>query len=60
MKTTSKINAVWHKAHRMPKNASIDQRIEWYLAHLKNCACRTDIPEGLKKEMKKRKIAIPS
>jgi hypothetical protein len=44
----------------MPKNASIDQRIEWHFEHLKNCACRTDIPEGLKKEMEKRKIAIPS
>jgi hypothetical protein len=43
MKTASKINAVWHKVHRMPKKASTDQRIEWHLAHLKNCACRTDI-----------------
>ena len=24
-----------------------------------HCACRTDIPEGLKKEMKKRNIPIP-
>jgi hypothetical protein len=56
----SKINAAWHKANRMPKNPTIEQRIQWHLEHLKNCHCRTDIPEGLKQEMKKRKITIPS
>ena len=24
----------------MPKNATIDERITWHLAHAKNCACR--------------------
>ena len=60
MNANSKINAVWHKANRMPKNPTIEQRIQWHLEHLKHCHCTTDIPEGLKQEMKKRKIAIPS
>lgn len=60
MKKESKINAVWHKAHRMPKNPTIDQRIDWHLDHLKNCNCRTELPKSIKDEMKKRKIAIPS
>lgn len=60
MKTSSRINAAWHKAHRMPHNATVDQRIKWHLEHLKNCQCRTDIPEGLKKEMKKRNVVNPS
>lgn len=34
------INAAWHKANRMPRNATLDQRIAWHEAHLKNCACR--------------------
>jgi hypothetical protein len=51
-----KLNAAWHKAHKMPKNATIEQRIEWHLAHLKNCQCRTDIPEKLKLEMEKSGI----
>ena len=49
-----KINKEWHQANRMPKNAKLDQRIEWHLEHLKNCQCRTDLPEKLKVEMEKR------
>ena len=58
MSTNSKINEIWHKAHRMPKNPTMDQRIQWHLEHLKNCKCRTDIPETLKQEVKKRKINL--
>ena len=60
MSTNSKINAAWHKANRMPKNPTIEQRIQWHLGHLKNCRCRTGFPEGLKREMKKQNIPIPS
>lgn len=51
-----KLNKAWHLAHIMPKNATIEQRIAWHLLHLKNCQCRTDIPEKLKAEMIKRGI----
>jgi hypothetical protein len=60
MKEKSKINAGWHKLHPMPDNATIDQRIEWHLQHLQHCQCRTDLPEKLKEEMKKRGIVIPA
>ena len=50
-----KINREWHEQNRMPKNAKLDQRIEWHIAHAKNCSCR-EIPEKLKEEVKKRKI----
>lgn len=60
MKEKFKINAGWHKLHPMPENATIDQRIEWHLQHLQHCQCRTDLPEKLKEEMKKRGIVIPS
>jgi hypothetical protein len=49
------INKEWHVAHPMPKNPSIEQRIEWHVEHCKNCACR-DIPPKLKVEIKKRNI----
>ena len=49
-----KLNKKWHSTHPMPKNATLDQRITWHLEHKKNCGCR-DIPENLKKEIKKRK-----
>lgn len=48
-----KINKEWHDQNRMPKNATIDQRIKWHLEHQKNCACRP-IPDKLLKAMKDR------
>jgi len=59
MKPNSRINAEWHHQHPMPKNPSIEERIEWHLDHLKHCQCRTDLPQKLKEEMKKRGLAIP-
>ena len=57
--TRPKVNAAWHEKHPMPKNPSVQQRIDWHLEHYKNCGCR-DIPEKLKAEMKRLKIKIPS
>lgn len=48
-----KINKEWHQAHKMPKNPTLEQRINWHFEHLKNCQCRSDIPKKLKAEMKK-------
>ena len=45
-----KINKEWHEAHPMPEKATITQRIEWHLEHLKNCNCRP-MPEKLKTQM---------
>jgi hypothetical protein len=50
-----KFNKEWHLAHKMPKNPTLDMRIQWHLDHKKNCDCR-DIPEALKIEMKKKGI----
>lgn len=48
-----KTNKIWHEKHRMPENATLDERIVWHIEHAKNCACR-DIPEGVKREIRKR------
>ena len=45
------INKEWHQSNKMPKNPTIEQRIEWHLAHIKNCDCR-DIPEKLKENLR--------
>ena len=45
-----KINAEWHLANKMPKNAKFEERVKWHLAHAENCSCRP-IPEKLKNEM---------
>jgi len=52
-----KINAEWHTKNRMPKNPTLDERVEWHLQHIKNCKCR---PLGgrILEEIKKRGIHV--
>ena len=52
-----KINKAWHLKHIMPKNASLEQRAKWHLAHQKNCSCRL-FPEKLAKKLKEAGINI--
>jgi len=52
-KSILKLNKEWHLAHRMPGNATIEERIVWHLEHSKNCGCRP-IPDKLKAAIKKR------
>jgi hypothetical protein len=51
-----KINKEWHLAHRMPANATLQQRIDWHIEHAKYCQCRTGLPAKLKAEMEKKGI----
>ncbi|MGZ4038112.1 MAG: hypothetical protein ACXVPQ_09820 [Bacteroidia bacterium] len=53
-----KTNKAWHEAHRMPENASLEQRIEWHLDHQRHCSCRP-VPAKLAQEMKRKGIKIP-
>lgn len=50
MPSIPKLNAEWHRAHRMPKNPTQDQRINWHIAHAAACSCRP-IPDKLKAEI---------
>jgi DNA-3-methyladenine glycosylase I len=34
------LNAKWHLAHVMPRRASADERLRWYIQHQKHCGCR--------------------
>ncbi|MBK7009732.1 MAG: hypothetical protein IPN73_16545 [Saprospiraceae bacterium] len=52
---SNKINKEWHLAHKMPKNPTIEQRIEWHLEHAKHCECRK-IEGKIAEEMIKRGI----
>ena len=56
---TTNINAAWHKAHRMPPRATLDQRVAWHLAHRKACRCRTDLPATIVAEFKRRGAKVP-
>ena len=50
-----KVNAEWHRAHRMPRNATLDQRVKWHLEHLEHCACRTGLPKTVAAELERRR-----
>jgi hypothetical protein len=52
-----KINKEWHDKNRMPKNPSFEQRVQWHLAHTKNCNCRP-IPKKLLEEMNKKGVSF--
>jgi two-component system sensor kinase FixL len=40
------MNRAWHQKHKMPKNASLEERLNWHLAHQQQCACRA-VPRKL-------------
>jgi len=50
-----KINAEWHKNNRMPKNATVEDKIKWHESHSKNCSCR-DSAVHLKKIKKSSQV----
>jgi len=55
----SKINGAWHKANRMRERATLEERVAWHLAHLKACACRSDLPATIRAELQRRGIKPP-
>lgn len=48
-----KLNAEWHRSHRMPPKATLEERLEWHVEHQKHCACR-DLPAGIEAELARR------
>jgi hypothetical protein len=47
-----KINVEWHTINKMPKNPTMEQRVQWHVAHQKACNCR-EVPESVKRELDK-------
>jgi uncharacterized damage-inducible protein DinB len=52
-----KINAKWHAAHRMPRNATIEQRVRWHVAHAAACGCR-EMPAAIRAELQRVKATV--
>jgi|WetSurMetagenome_2_1015567.scaffolds.fasta_scaffold00428_24 hypothetical protein len=46
------INRAWHEKNKMAKNPSDEERMNWHIEHVKNCACRRPSAKLLA-EMKK-------
>jgi hypothetical protein len=45
--STMALNAAWHRQHPMPKPATPAQRLDWHLAHAKQCGCHDPSPQML-------------
>jgi hypothetical protein len=54
-----KLNRAWHEAHKMPKNPTLEQRLEWHIAHSLNCACR-EMPPKIRVECEARGLLGPT
>jgi hypothetical protein len=48
----------WHRRNKMPRNATFEERVAWYLGHLKHCDYRR-IPAGFAAQMRERGIDFP-
>jgi hypothetical protein len=48
-----KTNIAWHTMHKMPRNASLNERINWHIEHVRNCSCRTRLASKVADEIKK-------
>lgn len=53
------INKHWHEAHKMPKNPTLEQRLEWHVKHAANCSCRA-MPESIRRELEDRGLLEPT
>jgi hypothetical protein len=53
-KTPSLLNREWHLTHKMPKNPSLEQRIQRHTEHAKHCHCR-EMSEKIKKMIETKK-----
>lgn len=51
------ISREWHLKNKMPKNPTLDQRVEWHVEHARNCQCRK-LEGKILEEIKRRKIKI--
>ena len=52
-----KLNAAWHERYPMPRNASLDQRVQWHIRHAKACGCR-EMPQTIVTELRLRRIRV--
>jgi hypothetical protein len=49
----AQMNKDWHAQNRMPKNATMDQRVRWHEEHALACGCRP-VPPTVRAAMDNR------
>jgi hypothetical protein len=53
------INRDWHDRHRMPKRATLVERVRWHVAHTRACGCRA-LPKSIVAELKRQGRRLPT
>jgi hypothetical protein len=48
-----RLDAEWHAAHRMPRNATLGERVAWHEEHARVCGCR-GVPASIAREIDRR------
>lgn len=51
------INRQWHLTHKLPRNAKLEERLQWHIRHAANCSCR-DMPQSIRRELEARGYGI--
>jgi hypothetical protein len=46
-----KANIAWHQKNPMPKNPTLQQKIEWHVEHARKCGCRP-IPTSIQSKIR--------
>jgi hypothetical protein len=47
------MNVEWHTQNRLCRSASLEQRVQWHLAHVEACDCR-GLPASIEAELRRR------
>jgi hypothetical protein len=58
-RATIPLNRAWHAEHRLPRDATLEERLDWHLAHAAACGCR-DMPPSIRKELEARGLVGPT
>ena len=48
------MNTDWHRHHKLPASASLDERVRWHIIHAAACGCRP-IPKPVLAELRRRR-----
>jgi hypothetical protein len=57
MRLAGQINKEWHLKNKMPKNPTLEERVNWHIEHTKNCSCR-EMPESIRKVIERNKESL--
>lgn len=55
----AKLNREWHATHKLPRNATLEERLNWHVLHAEHCRCR-EMPDAIRRELEARGWTDPT